>query len=190
MRNRLRLGAYVLIVAPVLLLLSACEKESAASKEQLGATAAGEPSSPTASRHSPAEAPVDVRYRLLTTPQVGQPVQIEVSLVPLVDAASVGFKLRPDDGVLVASNTRSFTADAVSARIPQSQIVSVTPQREGRFYVSVDASIVVHGETKSRVVMIPIQVGTGGPELERMGETMTDAEGNRIISLPAKQPTE
>jgi hypothetical protein len=190
MRNRLRLGVYFLIAAPAILLLGACEQESTASTEQLAATSEGVPSSPTASRRSPADAPVDVRYRLLTTPQVGQPVQIEVSLVPLVDAASVGFKLRPDDGVLVASNMRSFTVNAAKARMPQSQIVSVTPQREGRFYVNVDASVIVNGEMKSRVVIIPIQVGTGGPELERMGETLTDAEGNRIISLPATKPSE
>ena len=190
MRNRRGPGACFLVAVPAVILLGACEQESAASKDQLEASADGGPSSPTAPRHSPAEAPVDVRYRLLTTPQVGQPVQIEVSLVPLVDAASVGFKLRPDDGVLVASNMRSFTADAVGARIPQSQIVTVTPQREGRFYVNVDASIIVNGETKSRVVIIPIQVGMGGPELERMGETLIDAEGNRIISLPATKPSE
>lgn len=185
MRYRLGFGVYVFVAAPALLLLSACEQQSVTEKEPLAASAEAEAWSTTAARRTPAEAPVDVRYRLLTTPQVGQPFELEVSLVPLVDAASVGFQLRPDEGVLIAPATRQFTAEAVIARNARSQIVAITPQREGRFYVNVDASIVVHGETKFRVVTIPIQVGTGGPELERMGETMTDAEGNLIISLPA-----
>jgi len=172
-----------------MLLLGACEQESTANNnDQLADSAQAGPASSTAPRRSPAEAPVDVRYRLLGIPQVGQAVDIEVSLMPLVDAASVGFMLRPDDGVLIEPNTRRFTVNGAIARNAQTRIVSITPQREGRFYVNVDASIVVNGATKSRFVTIPIQVGAGGPELERMGEVTTDAEGNRIITLPANEP--
>ena len=184
MRYRPGLGV-VVFAAPAFLLLGACEPASVDEKEPLAASTQTGASSPTAPRRSPAEAPVEVRYRLLATPQVGQPVEIEVSVMPLVDAASVEFQLRPDDGVRIAPNMQKFTFAAAIARESRSQIVSVIPQREGRFYINVDASIVVNGEVITRVVMIPIQVGTGGPELERMGETTTDAEGNLIISLPA-----
>ena len=190
MRYRPGLGVYFFTATAALLLLGACEEESVAEKEPLAAFADAEAWSTTAARHTPAEAPVAVRYRLLATPRVGQPFELEVSVIPLVDAASVEFALRPDENILISAATRSFTVDKVSARIAQRRIVSATPQREGRFYINVDASVFVHGEMQSRTVTIPIQVGIGGPELEKMGETMMDAEGNRIISLPAKQPTE
>ena len=64
--------------------------------------------------------------------------------------------------------------------------MTITPQREGRFYLRVTADVSAGGDTKTRVVTIPIQIGEGTRELEAHGEIKTDAEGNPIVSLPAE----
>lgn len=129
--------------------------------------------------------PVDVRYRLLDTPSVGQAVGIELTLIPGVDASSVGFTLDAEDGLVVDASTMAATFAAKSAMSRETTIVRVTPSREGRFYLRVNSSIAFDGRTLSRVVTIPIQVGTGGRQLEQMGEIKTDEDGDTVISLPA-----
>ncbi len=135
-------------------------------------------------------APIDVKYRLLNTPQVGQPLLIELTLMPTVATTGFGFTLKPEDGLVVnaAQLTKSFAGKVKMT--PERTTVSITPQREGRFYLHVAANVVVNGQSKSRTVTIPIQVGAGTRELEVMGEVKIDADGNRIMSLPAKEPTE
>ena len=135
-------------------------------------------------------APIDVKYRLLDTPHVGQPLLLELTLMPTVAATDFGFTLQPEDGLVVnaAHLTTSFAGKP--ARTPERSTVSITPQREGRFYLRVVANVVVNGQSKSRTVTIPIQVGAGTRELEAMGELKIDADGNPIVSLPANKPTE
>lgn len=132
-------------------------------------------------------APIDVKYRLLDTPRIGQPLSLELTLMPTVVATGFGFVLKPEDGLVVnaAQLTRSYLSEVPMT--PERSTVSITPQREGRFYLRVVANVVVNGQSKSRTVTIPIQVGAGTRELETLGEVKIDADGERIISLPAKE---
>ena len=137
---------------------------------------------------APTLVPVDVKYRLLNTPQVGQPLSIELTLVSSVANAGLGFALEPESGLSVKPDSRVQSFAGKAAMTPETTTVVITPSREGRFYLHVNANVIVSGVSKSRVISIPIQVGEGPPELETLGEIKTDAEGNPIVSLPASEP--
>lgn len=131
--------------------------------------------------------PVDVKYRLLDTPRVGQPLGLELTLVSSVATGGMSYTLQAENGLALdrARLTESFAGKP--AMSPQTTTVLITPQSEGRFYLRVLASIVVSGQSQSRTITIPIQVGAGTRQLETMGEIKTDAEGNPVVSLPAKE---
>ena len=185
------------IVLAAIMALAGCQPQS---NDRDGAESADAAASPDESSQtidtvyqSPGarlRAPIDVKYRLLDTPRVGQPLSLELTLMPTVATTGFGFTLKPEEGLVVdtAQLTKSFAGKAT--RPPQTTTLSITPQREGRFYLRVVANVVVNGQSKSRTVTIPIQVGSGTRELEAMGEVKIDADGNRIILLPAKERTE
>ena len=130
--------------------------------------------------------PVNVKYRLLDTPEVGQPVRIELTLVSSIASAGLGFDLQAEHGLTVAPDSLSRTFAPLPARTPETTVVTVTPQMEGRFYLRVAANVVAGGDSKTRIVTIPIQVGEGTRPLQSHGEIKTDAEGNPVVSLPAQ----
>jgi len=67
------------------------------------------------------------------------------------------------------------------------QQVRVVPMREGRLYLNVSASVETENGSMSTVTAIPIQVGDATRTLSENGELQTDAEGNQIRVMPAKE---
>ena len=131
--------------------------------------------------------PIDVKYRLLNIPQVGQPVNLELTLVSSVATASFGYALEAEDGLLLAPASSVQTFSGKPAQSPEVVQVTVTPQREGRFYLRVNANVVTGNKSLTRVVTIPIQVGAGTRQLQQHGEVGVDEDGNPIVSLPATE---
>ena len=132
--------------------------------------------------------PVDISYRLLGTPAVGQPLEIELTMISSLPASSTGYRLSVENGLVVDPGFNSIESAAADAFKPRKEIVRITPATEGRFYLTVIGSAVVNGQPASRQIMIPIQVGAVGRELQQMGEIRTDRDGNPIVSLPAETP--
>ena len=164
---------------------AACQQQSADSDE----LAATEQEAAEEVFESPGKTnltPLDVHYRLLDTPQVGQPFELEVTLVSTEATTGMGFSVDADSALVVDPRgmQRSFAGKA--ARTPETTRLSITPAMEGRFYVRVSGNVVVNGRSQSRVVTIPIQVGQGTRQLEQMGEVVTDEDGNPVVSLPVQ----
>ena len=63
------------------------------------------------------------------------------------------------------------------------QRVTVIPQREGRIYLNVSASFETPEGSTSTIMAVPIQVGTGGPELRENGEVRLDENGEAVRVL-------
>ena len=168
-------------------LLVACQSEPAGETEPVVAVPE---SDAFESPGKPQTIPVDLKYRLLDTPQVGQSFDIELTVVSSVDTPSLGFDVMPEDGLRVDAATASFAAASKPANSPETSVISVMPTREGRFHLRVSCNVMVDGRMLTRIVPIAIQVGQGSLALEQMGEIRTDADGNAVISLPAEIPEE
>ncbi len=179
----IRYGIRIVTLLASIGLLVACQGEPAAEAEPVAAVA----DSDVLHHHGKADmVPVNLKYRLLETPQVGQPFDIELTIVSSIDTASLGFDVAPEDGLAVDAGSATYTVSSKPANSPETSVISVTPTREGRFHLHVTANVMVNGQMLSRVVPIAIQVGQGTLQLEQMGEIKVDEDGNRVVSLPAE----
>ena len=115
--------------------------------------------------------PVRISHRIIGTPVVGQPVQIDLDIRSAYGPLPVELSYRiPDTTAL------TFPADQpqrVSLAAPQDERtmghqVSVVPQREGRLYLNVSAEIKTAEGPQSTVMAIPTQVGAAPRELEHL----------------------
>ena len=130
--------------------------------------------------------PLNVSYRLLDVPQVGQPFRLEVTLVSSQATSNMGYTVDAESALVVDPRGVERTFSSKPASVPETSILSITPAMEGRFYVQVTASAVIDGRRQPHTVTIPVQVGQGTRQLERMGEVVTDQDGNPVVSLPVE----
>ena len=167
-------------------LVAACQDEPTATADS------AEPEPVAVAYQSPGKpdlVPVDLRYRLLATPEVGKPFDLELTIVSPVATASLGYTLTAENGLLVDANSASFTVASKPARSPETTVVTLTPAMEGRYYLHVNCSVAVDGQMMTKVVPIAIQVGQGTRALQPMGEVKTDSDGRPIVVLPAETET-
>lgn len=164
-------------------LLVACQGEPAADAEPLTAMPG---SQVFESSGKPETVPVNLKYRLLETPRVGQPFDVELTVVSSVDTPSLGFDVGTENGLHVDARTATYSVSSKPANAPETAVVSVTPTHEGRFHLHVTCNVMVGGRMLTRIVPIAIQVGQGTRAVGQMGEIRTDADGNDVISLPAE----
>ncbi len=62
--------------------------------------------------------------------------------------------------------------------------MTVVPQRQGRMYLNVAASLDTDEGSMSSIMAVPIQVGEGGRVLEEQGEVVVGEDGEAIRVLP------
>lgn len=130
--------------------------------------------------------PLNVRYRLLDVPQVGQPFGLELTLVASQATTEMGYIVDAESALVVDPRGLERSFSGKPANEPETTTLSITPAMEGRFYVRVSGNVVVDGRRQLHTVTIPVQVGQGTRNLEQMGEVVTDKDGNPVISLPAE----
>lgn len=131
-------------------------------------------------------APFSVSYRIIGTPIVGSPVTIQLRVDSTVGPAPMTLDYRINDlaaMMLAESQLESVRLEPASGEKSVTQQVTVVPQREGRTYLNVSASVETEDGTMSTVVAVPIQVGSGGRELAPHGELQVDENDETIRVL-------
>ncbi len=138
-------------------------------------------------------APIEIRYTVIGTASVGQPVNIEIDVRSTLVDAPITLDYRINDPRELAFDeaqprrvemrTASDTGAAASAR----RQVTVIPQREGRAYLNVSATIETGDGNMIRTIAIPVQVGRARGEPAVNGELKQDADGETVISMPADE---
>ena len=126
----------------------------------------------------PNDSGVALQYRVDSAPKVGAAVSVVLQFdgVTAPDGATVS--LSADDGLTLSS--------AASLTLPAGQRTSTTAavvvKREGLAYLNV---FITQAGAMS-AISIPIQTGAGVPAMKSGGETKPTAEGDSIITMPAK----
>ncbi|MEQ8204740.1 MAG: hypothetical protein RIA65_01090 [Woeseia sp.] len=135
-------------------------------------------------------APITIAYKVLGTPVVGQPVAVEVQVSSSLSDAPV--------------RVSYFVNDVESMRFPESQSrtielsapaddgfaarqVTVIPLREGRLYLNVTAEVETSAGRMLKTMAVPIAVGQGVAEPVINGELRETADGETVISMPARE---
>ena len=145
----------------------------------------------TAHRTTEVQSPVEITYRVIGTPIVGQPIALDLQFESSFGAAPFTVTYRVNDETalqLPEAQSASISIAPATDDERVAQQVTVVPLREGRLYLNVAAIIETESGSVRTVTAVPIQVGAAAPrEIIENGTVTTDEDGNLIRSLPASE---
>ena len=131
-------------------------------------------------------APFTVSYKVIGTPIVGSPVTLDLRVRSTMGSAPVMIRYRINDAsAMLFPDAQPSEVELAPAANDDfiGQQVTVVPQREGRHYLNVAASVETENGSMSSIMAIPIQVGSGGRELVENGEVQLDENDEAIRVL-------
>jgi len=135
--------------------------------------------------------PIQISYRIIGQPIIGQPVAIDLQFDSALGATSFNVNYRVNDSTALQLPESQASRVAVSPTIAEergkaAQQVRVIPLREGRLYLNVAAEVETESGSFSSVTAVPIQVGPAVREIQENGVVTTDENGELIRTLPAR----
>lgn len=131
-------------------------------------------------------AAVAIHYDFSSKPAVGTPTQLRVVFVPHAGVDSMEVVLNAMDGITV-SGPLSVTFNDVEPSKPYEHSVSVLPDRNGVFYVSVVVTTQIGNSNLSRTFAIPFAVGN--VPAQQKPAPQTDASGQPVQPAKAQETT-
>jgi hypothetical protein len=105
--------------------------------------------------------PVEVKFNLGSRPQVGQPTDVSVALIPAAGLESVSAVLQASDGLEIVDGGQIAKVIKPAAGAPLRQLVKVVPKRDGIFAVTAVVSVESGNQISSRSFSIPMIAGGG-----------------------------
>ena len=138
------------------------------------------------------QGPVQISYRIIGQPIIGQPLAIELQFASALGVQPFSVSYRVNDATALQlpesqALTVSISPSAGKVKAFAAQQVTVIPLREGRLYLNVSAHFETENGSLSSVTAIPIQVGAATRAVSENGVVMTDENGELIRSMPAKE---
>jgi hypothetical protein len=162
-------------------------KPSAAAKAAATATAAANDATAKMARavgNGKPGAAVDIRYDILARPEAGKAVEVEVALVPGPGVDSMEATFAGMDGVTLAGPL-SASFPTVKAGEPYKHTLSLLPDRNGVFYITVAVNTQMGNSSLGRTFSIPFVVGK--TPVQAKPSPAQDAKGEAIQSMPAEE---
>ncbi len=104
------------------------------------------------------ELPVSLKFDLKQRPVLGQPLAIDIAVVPQIDAGAANVEMTGIDGLTVLPGAKAFTAGPVEAGQVYRHSIEVTPAAEGVLLLGLTVSLKHDEMTDSRVFSIPLIV--------------------------------
>ena len=116
--------------------------------------------------NKPSALPIQVKFELRDRPHVGQPVELELAIVPMSASVDrVSGKVEGEEGLEVVEGAQIAATDRPAEGTPIRQSVKVLPRQDGiltaRVVVTVDAA----GQASSEAYAIPLIAGGESPDL-------------------------
>jgi hypothetical protein len=108
--------------------------------------------------------PADLRFSLRARPVVGEPVEIELSMIPTVDVQRLFARFQVSEGLELVSGAETERFDDVAAGTEVTHMLTVIPREDGIFNVSAVVLTDTATESLARTYAIPIIAGAGVPE--------------------------
>lgn len=148
----------ILLLASLATLAAACGDVSTSSSTS---PAGAEPTSGTALSPDITGAPLTLGYEVLGNPVVGKPVGVEVSMDTDLDNRPVTLAYRVSEAnSLTFPESQATEVDVVPVAGADLRPVQVTviPQRDGRVFLNVTATIETDTGSVKKAIAIPLQV--------------------------------
>ena len=190
-KNKFLLTALFL---PMTLGLYACEEEKreAVAVEATSDPVAGKPAPVVTDTNVKStgkpSAPIRMDYEVLGNPVVGSPVAINIEISATGSDAPIDVRYTiADRSSLEFQSGQIENLQVRDRRTEGRQQMTVIPRREGRLFVNVSAEIQTPGGSMIKSMAIPIQVGSAPNKPTTNGELVEGADGETVISMPAKE---
>lgn len=131
---------------------------------------------------------VIVKFALRQKPQVGQPTEIDLALIPQMPLDRVVESFYAEDGVALREGADTITLDRPEPGTPVIHTLTVVPQRDGIFYVNATVLADSEAESVARIYSIPLIAGNGlmtpRPSAPASGTPATAAMGSQVARAP------
>jgi hypothetical protein len=131
-------------------------------------------------------AAVELRYEFSGKPTVGTPSELQIAFIPHAGVDSMDIAINGMDGVTV-SGPQSANFAEVEPQKPYVHKVSVLPDRNGVFYVTVVVTTQIGNQNLSRTFSVPFVVGN--VPAQQKPAPQTDASGEAVQPAKAKETT-
>jgi len=102
--------------------------------------------------------PVQLKFDLKQRPMLGQALDIDIAVMPQIDASPANIQVSGGDGLTVAPGTGQIDLPAIEAGQVYRQSVKVTPTADGLLLLSLTVSLKHDETTESRAFSIPLIV--------------------------------
>ena len=134
---------------------------------------------------SKSAAAVDLKYDVLSKPEVGLPFEVVLNFLPRLPADQLEVEIGDMPGITILGE-RAVKFAKVGTVDPYTAHVQVRADAAGLYYLSVIAKMVTQVQTEARTFSIPVVVGTLPPAAQKPAP-QTDSTGQAIESMPAKE---
>jgi hypothetical protein len=105
----------------------------------------------------PSAVPIQVKFDLRDRPLVGQPVDLDLAIVPMSASVDrVSGKVEGEDGLEVVDGAQIAATDRPAEGSPIRQSVKVLPKQEGIFTVHAVVTVDAAGQTSTETYAIPL----------------------------------
>jgi len=116
--------------------------------------------------NKPSTQPVQVKFELQDRPDVGQPVDVDLAIVPM--SASVdrlSGKVEGEDGLELLEGAQIAATDRPAEGVPIRHAVKVVARREGIFTVHAVLTVDASGQSSTETYSMPVIAGGGASDL-------------------------
>jgi hypothetical protein len=110
--------------------------------------------------------PLQVKFEVRGRPDLGQPVDVDLMIVPLTGTTDrVSGKVEADDGLEVVDGAQIPPADRPVQGVPIEHLIKVLPKRDGIFTFSATLTVESGGLSSSETFSMPLIAGAGQTDL-------------------------
>jgi hypothetical protein len=124
---------------------------------------------------------ISLKFDLRGRPVVGEPVDIDLAIIPAHEVDSLSATFQPGEGLDVAKGGKTPEISHPQVGVPISHTLTVVPQRDGVFYVNAVVVADSASQSVSRTFSIPLIAGNGS------AVAATPAPAARGVQPPAAQ---
>jgi hypothetical protein len=115
--------------------------------------------------NKPSMVPVQVKFDLRDRPDVGQPVQVDLAIVPMSASVDrVSGKVEGEDGLELTEGAEIAATERPAEGVPIRHAVKVLPRRQGIFTVRAVVTVDAGGVASTESYSMPVIAGAGAGE--------------------------
>jgi hypothetical protein len=107
--------------------------------------------------------PVDLKFALSERPRVGQPLDIQLAVIPSIELERLLARFQASEGLELVNGAEVGPLQRLAAGVALSHTITVVPKSDGIFYITATVLADSATDSVSRSFSIPLIAGSGLP---------------------------